>query len=1218
MSGPTLTVTALPTVEPTRPFRSSSHSTSHSTSDLLSSPETFQSQPTVASKLHNRPSSAKSLSGLSSFDVPSFDFGSDLDTSFSFSKDLVNNGTNERPTPDHTTNSMAGPDSGSAKVPKRRSTISRPQSWMPASRPSLHLVEDTGDAMEVERASEEDTDDPRFLTPKPHDKYRNVSDSISSLAKRSWITGSRSPSPGDKKDDTETTTDGRPGRRERSASNSSIMKLRRSSRKRPVSPADSESNKSTDSLSKFGSYLNRIKQRQPGMLTKGKAQYDRDSPASSTASIAPPSTETRKSHTSETSNSTFPEDNVLVGKLPQARDPLWSTFKSLDSESHKFQTKSTALKMGMVRNVLAPFLRNHANHPSNRNLHHEDLERRALILNKWWTGLLELFEGKIQQPVAGVDRPILLESLTSLMMRLEWRQCATNFCPFADRSFTEQQQEQIGIRRNKSSASLSSTDSAYLAESARHNVKTMFVTNLVAQMAIVVEKLSLRHAPLSLVNFAGKACAYAFFFAPGIADVLVRLWSLSSDRIRRVKEEFGLPQNNGRGTDVIVAHFPHCVDKLGWTSVRDMTNMLRQAATLPLTAAKIPWRGPWVSRWAGRDTDLFFIFCKYYYILLEENLPSGLPLVEKALAPGFVLVNAQVLTILDSTVHRQAAVDIMIAPPLTDAIHGADASAMTLPVLPNSNIMKGMSENRLIVLLKDLLSPASMYYIDARHTFAESFMAIMRATAKRTSQYDHNACFTICDFLEESLVAYETFVDSQNFVDWPFWFEVCKRVLNSNNTMSEIRVLSFIFSIWEAISNDQARKEAVCLEWLLTEEVFNKLFNNWCPMVRAYYMRLLCWRICRDAGSANESDARIFLVVYSRLKTVWSHYLWLKHVSEQQGKFPPSTAPSFPTPGKRFMIIRTELPVVQTGLMMGFDSSAPLPQQSDPAATPATDFESMDSVDYPEPVFQKKRGSLLGKLFSFTGSNTTNHDLEAVRRETAASRIRPTLPPKGPSNVTPPGSDSDSIGSSPTYDALQYVFKFTLSWNAAGTMSPPNRILTRPRLPSPAQSWVTAKGRSGSPPPPSAGRPAPTRAVSGSPNPGLVDSAKNADPSEVPTSPHRISMAFDRRQSIGQSSPVDRHDDEMPLSPVSSTSRTRDEAPTRSPISPMQEPIIMPVEPKGFFANGVKYAGRALAEWSLVVAECNSFVDRRREEGVLGLSDVEVPALGVEGFRKLA
>lgn len=47
-----------------------------------------------------------------------------------------------------------------------------------------------------------------------------------------------------------------------------------------------------------------------------------------------------------------------------------------------------------------------------------------------------------------------------------------------------------------------------------------------------------------------------------------------------------------------------------------------------------------------------------------------------------------------------------------------------------------------------------------------------------------------------------------------------------------------------------------------------------------------------------------------------------------------------------------------------------------------------------------------------------------------------------------------------------------------------------------------------------------------------------------------------------------------------------------------------------------KYTGRALAEWALVVGECNNFVERRRSEGVPGLKWVEVPTLGVEGFRR--
>jgi hypothetical protein len=36
------------------------------------------------------------------------------------------------------------------------------------------------------------------------------------------------------------------------------------------------------------------------------------------------------------------------------------------------------------------------------------------------------------------------------------------------------------------------------------------------------------------------------------------------------------------------------------------------------------------------------------------------------------------------------------------------------------------------------------------------------------------------------------------------------------------------------------------------------------------------------------------------------------------------------------------------------------------------------------------------------------------------------------------------------------------------------------------------------------------------------------------------------------------------------------------------------------------------------VAECNNFVERRRDEGINVLGEIEVPLLGVEGFRKMA
>ena len=344
---------------------------------------------------------------------------------------------------------------------------------------------------------------------------------------------------------------------------------------------------------------------------------------------------------------------------------------------------------------------------------------------------------------------------------------------------------------------------------------------------------------------------------------MVRLWGLSAEQIRRVSDEFGLPRQNHGESEDIVALFPPSLGALGWSSVKDMADTLKQHAKMPLTTAKVQWHGPWVARWRGRDTDLFFVFCKYFHVLAEGFMPSGLPLLEKARSPAFVLVHAQLLSTLDSTIHRQSASEYPLGMSLMDGAlgnvtAGADASLQSMGMPPNG-ALRGMSENRIINLLRNVLSDSVADHSNARHTFAEAFMSIMKCAAKRTSMYDHEACYALCDFLEEALLIYDCHEDpaqsGTEYVDWPFWFEACKRILSSLNTMSEIRMFAFIFSIWEAVTADPARKESLCLDWLLTEETFNSYFNHWCPMVRAYYMRLLCWRVCRDAGSANEVDA---------------------------------------------------------------------------------------------------------------------------------------------------------------------------------------------------------------------------------------------------------------------------------------------------------------------------------------------------------------------------
>ena len=953
--------------------------------------------------------------------------------------------------------------------------------------------------------------------------------------------------------------------------------------------------------------------------------------------VSQPSSE--KSDTSATSDQTS-ASSATTDMLPTTpKDPLCKAFKSLESDFARLEGKTTHMRMIVIRNSLLPFLKQYAYHPSNRGITAVSLESRAILLEKWWNALLDMLDGRSTGRVAGVDRPQLLETLSMLMLRPEWRQSATYFLPLAERSSHECLKAGAVSwpdgSDNSSLDCLESSGSEFAAETAFHNVRSMFITALVRQMVIVVDKVSARNTPASLLNFAGKACAYAFVFAPGVAEVLVRLWGLSSDSIRRVADEFKLPHcSRGDDSESIASRFPLALQSLAWTSVKVTSDSLRQPAKPPLQVAKVNWYGPWVPKWKGQETDLFYIFTKYFYLLAQEFMPSGLPITEKARAPGFVILHAHILSLLDNTIHRQLAAEAVLGPPFGDSAQGVDASV--IPIAPfGSNSLKGMGENRMIVLLRDFLSDHSATGSEPRQALAEAFMCLITAATKRISQYDYNACFTLCDFLEEALTAYSTLemhqYDTGRLINWPFWLDVFRRIMDNQNIMSEIRVLSFVFTVWNIIALSPAVKESICRDWLLSEDVFCRLFTHWSPMVRAYFMRLLCWRICRDPGQANEVDARIFVLASSRVKTVWSHYLWLKQRAEAEGRYPPSTGPCSPTPGKKFMIIRTELPPspIPGTVPPGFDSfSGPLtiPRGLGPClhsgdVCSTTSPECVGSDDLPSAG--KKRWALLSKILTLSNNIPSNRmvdEADAVCRGRRPDRAP--SPPAGPpppprpsyarpvlseSTPSPSASSSLSASSSPVVcDNSKYDFRFVLSWHSPIATPTRERVLCTPCLPGPAQARINAL--EGSEPPKAAGIPPATRLYSGAAISGLVAEARNADPTaEIPDpSPESpcfsMQSGFSGRPSFARSS---NSSVESLCGYYSERSQPRSEDISRKP-------------PRTEMISRAKYSGRALAEWALIVIECNSFIDRRRNEGVFSLGAVEVPSLGVEGFRRSA
>ncbi|KAH4954464.1 hypothetical protein HBI18_223820 [Parastagonospora nodorum] len=761
---------------------------------------------------------------------------------------------------------------------------------------------------------------------------------------------------------------------------------------------------------------------------------------------------------------------------PRKKDELWTVFRTLDADLRKFQSKSLALKANVLRTTLLPFLRTYASHPSNHKLRPEDLDRRTNILNAWWTGLLELVAGRNNQSISGTDRPAILEAIAGVMERPEWRLSPSPFCALADRSETSS---------TSTLGSAASSSSDFLAESVYHNVRNTFTQNLSAQMRFVVEKMSQRSAAASLVTFCGKTCAYAFCFCPGIADILVRLWAPSTEMMRRVLEESGVSKMDRLDavSDRIVASFPPMLHSLKYSTLGKLARTLRQPASPPFGTADLDWYGLWMKRWAGSESDLFYVFVKHYHILVTEFLPVEPSDAERICVPGLIPVHAQILVNLDATINRHTAPPQLedpgaaaVAPITFDDVLETDANASALAI-PAANATRQMQENRLVMLIRDFLSERNAHLQPARRIFAESFSRLLRAQARKIAIYDNNACYTLCDFLEEAfaiLVRYEqSDREHHSVMDWTFWLSVCKMMTQSHNTATEIKLYAFLYSIWPTIAVDERRKASLCLDFILEPEFFESRFNHWCPMVRSYFMRLICWRVARFDGDDTDIEIAIKRSLSDRLRSIWSHYLWLQEAAEHDNTVIPSTTACKPAPGRRFLIIRNDNPIVaNNGPFLSFDGVVQNPHQRkpspsnpvppEPEAIRPTSALSTDSHDFPDEDATKGKWNILKSVFG--GSSKQAAKSKAIttkekEKEKENTNKAPAVKPTPEAAEKPPVVERPAPVPQPSSTTHRsYSFRFSLEWVDKRFGAYQNMRLQPPRLPLPAQILLQQKG----------------------------------------------------------------------------------------------------------------------------------------------------------------
>ncbi|KAL4873465.1 hypothetical protein BDV12DRAFT_182276 [Aspergillus spectabilis] len=858
--------------------------------------------------------------------------------------------------------------------------------------------------------------------------------------------------------------------------------------------------------------------------------------------------------------------NVSAGlDPPRDKDELWNAFRGLEADFQKFQTKSSALKANVIRSSLLPFL-NRAHPPQNiKNLRPEDLDRRVNILNKWWIGLLDMLNGKHNLSISGTDRPVYLEAVVGIMSRPEWR------IPFPMLSLDTQLSKPLKHTATSiSETSEASSGSDILVESIHHNIRNIFIQNLLSQMTFVVERMSMRHAPASLVAFCGKACAYAFFFCQGVADILVRLWNIQPNIVRRVYAEshVGKTTSLRAMTQELALNFPLALRSLSFHTHTALARYLRQKPDIPLNVAQIQWHSPWVSRWCGRDTDLFYVFVKYVHLLYADALPSELEKSMRILSPGLLPIHAQILVVLEDTLYKQSQTQLpesshnSAAITFDDFIEGADGSASALP-LGAANSHRSMAENRLIILLRDYLSESSLEPDYARLFFAESFCMIMRITAQRTSLFDHNACFLLCDFVEEAIpiIARYSKAIEMDLFDWKFWLEACRQMLQSHNSLTEVRVFSFLFCIWGTWTGSEERKADLCLGFLLDEPLFYHYFSHWSPMVRAYFQRLLCWRLGRFNGDPSPLDSIIYETLSSRLQRLWDFYLAIQDRAESGLAAPLSSAPCTPAPGRRIIIIRCDNPMSPSNLFISFDRVLPSSAPNQVSSSNPSKADATESQAAP-----KKRWNILKAVFGASRSNEELSPTSSSDESDTTVSDTPASVEKGPDASWRVANVETSRSKTPHQP---YTFKFSLEWMDRPQWPSKNKRLYIPSLPVASQLHLQFRRSSLK----------------------ADDDTTSDDTAESEIEGDRDSLDTPRSGEIENTTRTDAE----PKAPSRNTKQA----------SPADDKLA-----------SSKYAGRALAEWAQIVSECDSFFSRRRDEGVPNDRMVETPTLGVEGFRK--
>lgn len=573
-----------------------------------------------------------------------------------------------------------------------------------------------------------------------------------------------------------------------------------------------------------------------------------------------------------------------------------SEYTSLKNNCTKFASQKIAVKANFLRLTLLPFLRkgNPKMFPPSA-----DIDFQIKVLSMWWTQLLCVTSSNFKN-VNVVDRNAFYEAISALMSRSEW---------------LDQQEKPIY--------------QSLLTQTTNH---------------ILTKCLTISNLTVSQGAFAGKVIAYAYAFLPGFAGYFLGVLAVNERAIDRIiakdtLEPIILP-------NAACAHLKPLINARSFKSTPLETN---NAFTLEQRSG--------LTRHLSVDSTLFASFFKHFCVLQSKLLPldhyvdssdfmeeGRVAALEAAYSdkrrfekiflasPGILIILAWILGFFDQALLNMTQfVGSRNSSPYGSR-RNSRPSHTESPSFAHPTERIRIDHLKILEAFREILhcdEDTSPYFL----IFSGIFDRIFKAMAAEVRAHEMEGCVTVCNIVEEwisSVFAVRAtkcqhliHVHKQLLVDWPFWLKVVERMIDTDNTYTNIRALSFLFNVWPNLPNDESipqlwvslghtdlKPQRTCsllqraTQWIVSPPMWIKLFCHWSPLVRSYYHRLLCYRLASvgvgtkswflDVESANDLEESRQLLGNMLSFTAQ----WCLSLSNRTDKFP-ETEPSLPLPRLR-------------------------------------------------------------------------------------------------------------------------------------------------------------------------------------------------------------------------------------------------------------------------------------------------------------------------------